>query len=200
MIPGRQPHRLSVVGPAADTEVGGQEALLRGLDRPAGARGRTSLRALVCVAIAALSISGCSGSHRVTNQVSACGSVVDHEVLPRWARRGFSDAQPNPPHVFSASHQMVAVLFGDPLTSPPPRRRSNKILWISQAPTEPGSDLRLSAQRIDGARLVRPIIGQVVVGGPGPSVINMPAPGCWRLTLRWSGRTDTIDLRYAPGA
>jgi hypothetical protein len=36
-----------------------------------------------------------------------------------------------------------------------------------------------------------------VRGGPGPSGINLPAPGCWRLALRWSGRTDELDLQYA---
>jgi hypothetical protein len=37
---------------------------------------------------------------------------------------------------------------------------------------------------------------RVVVGGPGPSGINLPSPGCWRLTLQWSGRTDHLDLEY----
>jgi hypothetical protein len=35
-----------------------------------------------------------------------------------------------------------------------------------------------------------------VVGGPGPSIINLPVPGCWRFTLRWSGQIDTTDLAY----
>ena len=35
-----------------------------------------------------------------------------------------------------------------------------------------------------------------VSGGPGPSVVNLPSPGCWRLTLSWSGRVDSLDLRY----
>ena len=43
-------------------------------------------------------------------------------------------------------------------------------------------------------------VGRAVHGGPGPSIINLPAPGCWRLTLRWSGWTDQLDLRYTrPG-
>jgi hypothetical protein len=35
------------------------------------------------------------------------------------------------------------------------------------------------------------------MGGPGPSIVNLPSPGCWKLTLRWSGRVDTLDLEYA---
>jgi hypothetical protein len=38
-----------------------------------------------------------------------------------------------------------------------------------------------------------------VSGGPGPSIVNLPSPGCWRLTLRWSGRADSLDLSYRGG-
>jgi hypothetical protein len=41
-------------------------------------------------------------------------------------------------------------------------------------------------------------VSRTVLGGPGPSIINLPASGCWRLTLRWSGRVDSLDLDYAP--
>jgi hypothetical protein len=36
----------------------------------------------------------------------------------------------------------------------------------------------------------------VIAGGPGPSIVNLPTPGCWRLTLGWAGQVDTLDLRY----
>jgi hypothetical protein len=32
--------------------------------------------------------------------------------------------------------------------------------------------------------------------GTGPSIIDVPAAGCWRLTFSWSGRRDTLDLNY----
>lgn len=35
-----------------------------------------------------------------------------------------------------------------------------------------------------------------VPGGPGPSTIDLPAPGCWTLHLRWSGHTDELKLHY----
>ena len=37
---------------------------------------------------------------------------------------------------------------------------------------------------------------RVVPGGPGPSFLNLPAEGCWRLSLSWSGRRDVLDVRY----
>jgi hypothetical protein len=40
-------------------------------------------------------------------------------------------------------------------------------------------------------------VSRTVTGGPGPSIIDLPASGCWRLMLRWSGRVDSLDLDYA---
>jgi len=37
-------------------------------------------------------------------------------------------------------------------------------------------------------------------GGPGPSIVDVPAPGCWRLTLSWSARRDSLDLQYRAGS
>jgi hypothetical protein len=128
---------------------------------------------------------------------SACASDVRRGVLPEWARAGFSEAEPRIPHVLGASHRIVAILFGDPLTSPPRRGPSNKILWAAREPLDAPSDLRIRAQRMDGRRALGRPVSRVVARGPGPSIIDLPAPGCWRLTLRWAGRTDTLDLRYA---
>ena len=94
------------------------------------------------------------------------------------------------------SGEIAALVFGYPLRSPPQKDRGNKILWVSRRAVKPLSDLRIHAQRMDGRRRVGRPVTRVVVGGPGPSGIDLPAPGCWRLTLRWSGRTDELDLRY----
>ena len=59
-------------------------------------------------------------------------------------------------------------------------------------PVRPLSDLRIRAER-DGQ-----VVHRVVRGGPGPSGIDLPEAGCWHMTLRWSGRSDTLDLRYVP--
>jgi hypothetical protein len=58
------------------------------------------------------------------------------------------------------------------------------------------SDLRISAQRMAGARAVGSRVVRVVQGGPGPSIVDLPRAGCWRLSLRWAGRTDELDLQY----
>ena len=149
-----------------------------------------TLIAAVCVAVAVASPASSSPT-------AACHSVVARGVLPSWARTGFSDPRPRLPHVLGRSHQIAALVFGYPLRSPPLKDRGNKILWVSRRAVKPLSDLRIHAQRMAGRHRVGRPVTRVVAGGPGPSGINLPAPGCWRLTLRWSGRTDELDLQYA---
>jgi hypothetical protein len=103
------------------------------------------------------------------------------------------------PYVLGKSAKIAAILFGNPLQSPPAEDHNNKILWVSHAPSVPGSDLRISAQRMAGPMPLGAPVARSVMGSPGPSIINLPSAGCWRLTLRWSGRVDTLDLRYIAG-
>ena len=127
---------------------------------------------------------------------SGCEARVAFGVLPVWARAGFSDSRPRIAHVVGRDGRIAAILFGYPLLSPPSRARANKILWVARVTPNSSSTLRISAQRMDGLHILgRPVV-RLVGGGPGPSIINLPAAGCWRLTLRWSGRTDTLDLDY----
>jgi hypothetical protein len=117
-------------------------------------------------------------------------------VLPVWARSGFSEAEPRVPHVLGRAGTITGILFGFPLRAPRPIGHSNKILWVSKLENVPITDLRISAQRMSGTqRLGAPVL-RVLQGGPGPSIVNLPRPGCWRLTLRWSRHADWLDLTY----
>jgi hypothetical protein len=120
-------------------------------------------------------------------------------VLQAWARTGFSDAEPKIPHVLGRHGRIVAILFGD-LEAPPREGSGDKVLWVSKDPVKPMSDLRISAQRVEDGHPVGSAVKRVVVGGPGPSGIEVPAPGCWRMKLSWSGRTDELELRYRNSA
>jgi hypothetical protein len=133
---------------------------------------------------------------------SGCVSRLPATTLPVWARAGFSDPAPRAAHVLGRKGDVVAILFAQPLSSPAAADHTNKILWVARpardtsgaSPSEPAStDLRIDARLLDGsATAVRR-----VPGGPGPSIIDLPRPGCWHLTLRWSGRSDSLDLLYA---
>lgn len=153
------------------------------------------VRVLVSGAVVvALSLSAACGSSAPV--AVPCQPRVDQGVLPVWARSGFTDPAPRMPHVLGASGNIAAIIFDYPLLSPPSEARSNKVLWVSRVPTTPRSDLLIEAQRIQGSQPVGPALTRTVTGGPGPSEIDLPSPGCWRLTLRWSGHVDTLDLQY----
>ena len=133
------------------------------------------------------------GDHAAT--IPACRSEVRDGVLPVWARAGFREARPRMRYELGAAGRIAAILFV-PLNSPAAAHRNNKILWVSHVSTRPGSALRIVAQRMTGTRRDGAAVVRAVPGGPGPSIINLPSPGCWRLELRWSGWTDRLDLQY----
>jgi hypothetical protein len=152
----------------------------------------------VLVAVA-LALVAANGAAPAASQTAPCRQRLERGVIPVWARGGFSEPRPKLPHVVGRSRRIVAIIFGYPLVSPPSPRRTNKILWVARAPTKPRSDLRISARMMRGTHASRRIVERRVRGGPGPSIVNLPAAGCWRLTLRWSGRVDTLDLIYVHG-
>jgi hypothetical protein len=123
---------------------------------------------------------------------SACDSAVVTSALPSWARTGFSPDAYIEPHVTGASGDIIGVLFTDPLRSPQTTGKTNKILWIAK---DQGADPLVIHAHLEGSSQD---VTRSVAGGPGPSIIDMPAPGCWQLTLTWAGRTDTTALPYAP--
>jgi hypothetical protein len=127
---------------------------------------------------------------------AGCAYDVRRDVLPAWARTGFSDPSPSGiPYVMGTKGDVLGVLFGYPLTAPAPSAgRSNKILWRSRVPVTPPDTLRIQA-RLAGTTET---VDREVPGGPGPSIIDLPRPGCWHLTLTWSGHIDALDLRYEP--
>ena len=103
------------------------------------------------------------------------------------------------PYELGRNGRIAALIFGYPLRSPPGKEEANKILWVERHPSRTPTALWIHARRMRGTHAVGAGVTRVVPHGPGPSIINLPAPGCWRLTLTWSGRTDTLDLRYLRG-
>lgn len=144
------------------------------------------------VGVYAVRGSGPRSSHTPTGARSACDGAVVTSALPPWARDGFSPNAYVNPHVTGASGDIVGVLFTDPLRSPPASGISNKILWVAK--NHGSGPLLIRAHREGSDQVVTRTVG----GGPGPSIIDMPAPGCWQLTLTWSAHTDTTALPYQP--
>jgi len=160
---------------------------------------RRARRGLMLVALPGLLAALCADLPASAAQRTAtpCAAGIDRGVLPVWARTGFSDAAPRVAHVVGRSGDIVAILFALPLSSPPAQTHGNKILWVSRRSAVSGSPLHIRAQRMSGGRPVGKPVSRTVAGGPGPSIIDLPAAGCWRMALNWSGRSDSLDLRYA---
>jgi hypothetical protein len=122
-----------------------------------------------------------------------CATRIVTDALPVWARTGFTGDGSGNPHVFSRNGDMVGVLFGNPLKAPPAADHNNKILWVSKLPISTPSDFAIVAKLAGTGETVRPKVDPA----PGPSIIDLPRAGCWRLTLTWSGHVDTMDLTYS---
>jgi hypothetical protein len=129
----------------------------------------------------------------------SCHSQVGQATPPVWARSGFSGPRPRIPYAVGRSGQIAAIVFGYPLRSPPAQGRNNKILWVSKTWPKKPAPLWIRAQLMDGTRAIGAPVRHIVPGGPGPSTIDLPEAGCWRLTLTWSGRKDSLDLAYGVG-
>jgi hypothetical protein len=122
-----------------------------------------------------------------------CPARLVPQVVPEWARTGFSEAEPLMPLVLGDRGRIVAIVFGEPLLAPADDvQHSNKILWVPKEYGEHGP-LLIDAVPESGG----PAVHREVPEGPGPSGVDLPAAGCWRLTLTWGGGlTDTMSLRY----
>jgi hypothetical protein len=129
---------------------------------------------------------------------SSCASAVVYGSLPTWARAGFSPPSVAMPYALGARGDIVAVLWArhDPLVTPTPPGRANKILWVSKLA---GAPLEITARQLIGGTAVGAVQRRTIAGGPGPSYVDMPTAGCWQFTLRWSGHVDTLNLPYAAG-
>jgi hypothetical protein len=166
-------------------------------------------RLAVSLAPILLTVSGCSDSAAPPPAVvapdhsSTAGLSCDHAIttgpLPAWAREGFTPPDVSVPQIRGVRGAILGVVFGNPLRAPNVVGHGNKILWIT-SPTRmsastsspPDPTLKIHAT-LNGSDLVA---DRSVAGGPGPSLVDMPAPGCWTFTLTWSGLVDELAVPY----
>lgn len=159
-------------------------------------RGRNVVLTLAVSFAVAATVTASQG-HTRTSAVTPCTPDVRSGVLPVWMRAGFSK-NPRIPYVLGMNRLVGGVLFGNPLRSPPAAGRSNKILWVPRRYSKTVAALWIRMQQMDGTHMVGAPVRKIIANGPGPSIIDVPSPGCWRFTLSWSGTRDTLDLTYLP--
>jgi hypothetical protein len=129
----------------------------------------------------------------------SCGSTqLLKGPTPAWIGRA-TDANTPRSYPFAVSDQgnAAAFLFGYPLTAPSRPDMTNKILWVVRTPNG-GQPLTITARHVSaGQPVVR--VQLPADSGPGeiyPSIIDVPAPGCWQFTLQWPHASATVDLQY----
>ena len=101
-------------------------------------------------------------------------------------------------------HSIVGHSFAwpEPFRSPPLPDRHNKILWELRRPGHAAdtADLLITASLNDTELVVhRRVEGHVTPGRSRPSIIDLPEPGCWTLSLAWGDERDTVSVRYRSG-
>jgi hypothetical protein len=129
---------------------------------------------------------------------SGCGTTpVRSGGMPDWAA---SAGAPELPTVMSHEGNLVGAVFGYPLMAPASATgRQNKILWIVREPRG-GSELKLSLRPAGGGDTVT--VSEPAGSSPGeiyPSIVDVPAPGCWDVVAEWNGHRATLELSYQPG-
>ena len=165
--------------------------------------------------IAAAAITACSGASRSAapphkgrgalppasaGPVTAAGCLARfiNGPLPVWTRGGFHPPGQSIGHVMGVRGEIVAILWGGPKTSlyAPPHKgyENNKILWVARLPLPVMSPAPMTIRAtLNGTHLVA---SRELQYGPGPSSVDLPAPGCWTLNLSWAGLQDQVDLWY----
>jgi hypothetical protein len=129
---------------------------------------------------------------------SVCANPLLTSALPSWAATGFSDPSGSGvPHTIGSQGKIAAIMFG-PLSYPESKVVANKVLWVTKV-TALAEPLVIDA-RLEGAGQT---VRRTLPSGPGPSYLELPAAGCWQLSLSWDGgqQHDSLELPYGePGA
>lgn len=106
---------------------------------------------------------------------------------PEWAQGGFT-GNGYPPFATSSSGEVIAFVFANPLSAPPEANRNNKILWVQHNGHATGAQVTARLEGTDRVTHLRL--------SDGPSIVDMPAAGCWHLEWSVAGKHDYINLRW----
>lgn len=173
--------------------------------------GRVAPALLLAVALAGCTAGGSGASQRgaddgLTSSTSpttrllpsgtGCRATYPDRRLPAWATTGFSGPRPSAPYVLGDAGQIAAIMFisHHPLSAPPVAGQNNKILWAARVGAVEGP-LQIRAS-LPGAGTT---VTRTVDPAPGPSIIDLPSPGCWSFDLTWGSHHDHLRLGYLPG-
>ncbi len=109
---------------------------------------------------------------------------------PEWAQGGWSVAKGTPwpvPWAIGTYNDTLAYLFGNQLVA----GADSKVLWKVK---DLGANLLVEGHPLGKSQPVVTITG-------GPSITNVPTPGCWTFRLSWGSNREhssIINLEAVP--
>ena len=165
------------------------------------ARGAATLAAVVACGLA----SAAPATSSEQTEASTCGARVHQEPNPQLGTLSGGRWVAGSPRTSG----IVGYLFGGEVVNgrfavytgglDPGTRTSEKILWILPKRKRVGSRLVISGRK-DGSTAVtyrRRLAEAGSAQVPGynyPSVLDLPVPGCWKLTLRTAKISATVSV------
>jgi hypothetical protein len=167
-------------------------------------------RSVVTVLAVALPLAACGGSHTTTtrhaavrNPARCVPAAIHNGAPPSWTASAWAASSSGfrVPYSLASGDAAAAFFFAPTLRAGHPENPSNKVLWVVRFPRN-GHPLDIAARRgRDPAQVVRST--WPANSEPGeiyPSGIDLPSPGCWRLTLAWGSHRATVDVEVHPAA
>ncbi len=137
--------------------------------------------------LAAVALTSCS-----SEPTAECHSNLVTGEVPEWANTGFSEGA-IVPHVLGDNGLIVAVPFSQPLVATGEGDDpQNKVLLVAKVIPNGSAPMTIDA-RLNGTG---DVVHRIREGGPGPGTLDLPLPGCWRVTMHWADQTDVVDLDY----
>jgi len=163
-------------------------------------RRRASIAAIAASALAVAVIASPRAARSATAAAGVCVAAPIHRgAPPAWSASAWSSSPGFRLPYSLASGDSAAAFFWVRLRAGDPSNPANKVLWVMRYPRQ-HTPLRILA-RWGASAAVTARSSWPPDSSPGeiyPSYLNLPKPGCWQLTLRWSSHTARLDVEIDP--
>lgn len=153
---------------------------------------------------AALLVASCGHStRRVADSQGCVPAAIYTGAPPAWTAAAWSDSSPGfrLPYALASGDSAAAFMFANPLRAGHPTNPGNKVLWVVRFPRNDNPLIISARWSADPSVNVR--FSQPANSSPGeiyPSGIDLPKPGCWKLTLTWGAHRASLNLQVQPPA
>lgn len=117
---------------------------------------------------------------------------------PAWLNQAGANNNPSfLPYAITTPANAAGFLFAYPLRAGNVSDPNNKILWVVGVPRD-GSPLHIAGHPLSASR---PTVDYSFPdnASPGeiyPSIVDVPAAGCWHFDLSWGPNETSVDLVY----